>query len=244
MRNIKLIIEYDGTNYGGWQRQLNTITIQECIEKAILYITKEFSEVIGCSRTDAGVHAKGFVANFHTNSSISSEKMRGAINSRLPKDIVILKSEEISENFHSRYDCVGKTYSYIILNRYEYSALNRNYAYHFKNNLDIQAMSLASGALVGTHDFASFRNIGSSVKTTVRTITQLDMVKDGDYISFYVSGDGFLYNMVRIIVGSLLMVGTGKVNVDRIKKILEAKDRTQAGQSVPPQGLYLEKVSY
>jgi tRNA pseudouridine38-40 synthase len=244
MRNIKLLIEYDGTNYGGWQRQKNAITIQETIEKGIQKITNEDIQITGCSRTDAGVHAKGFIANFYTNSRISEEKFKTAINSQLPSDIIILDSKEVDIDFHARYNSKGKTYSYTILNANNAAAIGRNYIYHFRWPLNLEAMKKGAAVLVGKHDFGAFRTTGSSVKTSVRTVTQLDVEKNNDLIKIYATADGFLYNMVRIIVGTLLEVGCGKITPERVSEILECKDRSKAGVSVPPQGLCLEKVYY
>jgi tRNA pseudouridine38-40 synthase len=244
VRNIKLIIEYDGTNYAGWQRQPHAITIQGEIERAIEEITGEETQITGSSRTDAGVHAKGYVANFYTNSKIVIEKFTGAINSRLPLDIVILHSFDVSEEFHSRYNSIGKRYSYSILNRYEAVAVGRNYLYHHKWTLDTKAMKEAAEYFIGTHDFSAFKNLGSSAKTSVRTITELHIVKDEDLIKIYIAADGFLYNMVRIIVGSLIRVGEGKIKPSEIKDIIESKQRAKAGKSVPPGGLCLEEVFY
>jgi len=244
MRNIKLTIEYDGTNYLGWQRQKVGNTIQGRLEEAIEVLTKETVEAIGSSRTDAGVHAKGFVANFKTSSKIPAEKYREAINHKLPDDIVILKSEEVDEGFHARYNAMGKTYSYSILNRDVPSAINRNYVYHVKRRLDTKAMREACKYFIGTHDFASFKTSGSSVKTTVRTISELYLEEQEDTIKIYVTGDGFLYNMVRIIVGTLIMVGFNKIKPNEIEKIIEEKNREKAGICVPATGLVLERVYY
>ena len=244
MRNIKLIIEYDGTNYAGWQRQPNVMTIQEKIERAIEELTGEETQIIGSSRTDAGVHAKGFTANFHTNSKIIVEKLTGGINSKLPPDIVILHSFEMAHEFHSRYNSTGKQYSYSILNRRESVAVGRNYMYHHKRILNIEAMKAAAQYFIGTHDFFAFKNLGSSAKTSVRTITQLDIIKNEDMIKVYIAADGFLYNMVRIIVGTLIRVGEGKIKPNEIKNIIESKERAKAGKSVPPGGLCLEEVFY
>jgi tRNA pseudouridine38-40 synthase len=244
VRNIKLIIEYDGTNYAGWQRQPHDITIQGEIERAIGEITGEETQITGSSRTDAGVHAKGYVANFYTNSKIVIEKFTGAINSKLPLDIVILHSLDVAEEFHSRYNSIGKRYSYAILNRHESVAVGRNYLYHHKWILDTKAMKEAAEYFIGTHDFSAFKNLGSSAKTSVRTITELHITKDGDLIKIYIAADGFLYNMVRIIVGSLIRVGEGKIKPNEIKDIIESKQRSKAGKSVPPGGLCLEEVFY
>lgn len=244
MRNIKLILEYDGTNYAGWQRQYNADTIQEKIEKAILITTKEKSEVIGSSRTDAGVHAKGFVCNFKTSSKIPESKFKEALNTKLPNDIVILDSREVPINFHSRYDSKGKTYSYTILNRDTPIAIGQNYIYHLKRKLNIDDMIKGANFLIGRNDFSAFKNAGSSVKTSVRTITNIDIVNKGDFVVFTVSADGFLYNMVRIIVGTLIDVGIGKYKPEYIKTILDSKNRANAGKSAPASGLCLEIVYY
>ena len=244
VRNIKLIIEYDGTNYAGWQRQNNVITIQEKLERAIEELTGEEIKITGSSRTDTGVHAKGYTGNFYTNSKISVEKLTGAINIRLPLDIVILHSCEVPLEFHSRYNSIGKRYSYSILNRQESVAVGRNYVYHHKWKLDIEAMREATQYFLGTHDFSAFKNLGSSVKTSVRTITELDIIKNEDLIKIYIAADGFLYNMVRIIVGTLVRVGEGKIRPNEIKTIIESKERSKAGKSVPPGGLCLEEVFY
>lgn len=244
MRNIKLTLEYDGTNYLGWQKQKVGITIQGTLEEAIKVLTKEEVEVTGSSRTDAGVHAKGFVANFKTNSKIPSEKFREAINHKLPEDIVILKSEEVEEEFHARYNAMGKTYSYSILNRDAPSAIDRNYLYHVKRKLDVESMKEACQYFIGTHDFSAFKTSGSSVKTTVRTIKELYIEDNDDIIKIYVTGDGFLYNMVRIIVGTLIMVGSNKIKPLEVKNIIASKEREKAGICVPANGLVLEKVYY
>lgn len=244
VRNIKLIIEYDGTNYSGWQRQNNAITIQDKIEQAIEKITGEETQIIGASRTDAGVHARGYTGNFYTNSTITVEKFTGAINSKLPLDIVILHCFEVPHDFHSRYNSTGKLYSYSIINRLESVAVGRNYIYHHKRILDVEAMKLATQYFLGTHDFSAFKNLGSSVKTSVRTITRLDILKNGDIIEVYIAADGFLYNMVRIIVGALIRVGEGKIKPIEIKNIIESKQRARAGKSAPASGLCLEEVFY
>ncbi len=244
MRNIKITLEYDGTNYCGWQRQKNAITIQQCIEDSISQITGDNTEVIGCSRTDAGVHARGFVANFFTKSKIPAEKFKYAINSNLPKDIVILTSEEADNNFHARYNCLGKTYSYTILNRKIPSAIDRNYVYHVKNRLNIDYMMEASEYFIGTHDFEAFKSKGSSVKTSIRTINSMEIKNKDHIIKIYVSADGFLYNMVRIIVGTLIDIGENKIEPRDVESIIKSKDRNRAGMVVPSSGLCLEEVFY
>lgn len=244
MRNIKLTIEYDGTSYGGWQKQKNNRTIQQCIEEAIKLLTGEEVELIGSSRTDAGVHAKGMVANFITNSQIPADKFREAINTKLPDDIGIIKSEEVDKNFHSRYDSKGKTYCYTLVNRYEKVCIGRDYVYQVRDELNYDLMKEAAKYFLGKHDFKAFKTNGSSVKTSVRTISGLELELKDDVIKIFVSADGFLYNMVRIIVGTLIEVGKGKIKPEDIERIIKNGDRSKAGPCVPPNGLVLEKVFY
>lgn len=244
MKNVKLTIEYDGTNYSGWQIQKNVITIEQVLEKNLNYITGENIKVIGSSRTDAGVHARGFVGNFFTESKIPSDRFRNILNSKLPKDIVILNSEEVELSFNSRFNSKGKTYSYTILNTPQRPAIGRNYVYYFRKNLDIELILEASRKFIGTHDFIAFKSSGGNTKTTIRTINNLEVIKRNDYIIFSITGDGFLYNMVRIIIGTLIEVGLKKITPNNIKDILLSKDRNMAGPCVPPGGLCLEKVYY
>ena len=244
MRNIKIIIEFDGTNFCGWQKQPKGRTVQLVVERAISKATNEEIEINGSSRTDAGVHAKGMVANFMTESTIPGDKFREAINARLPEDVSIIKSEEVDLDFHARYSSKGKTYSYTIINRYERLSLGHQYLYHYRYHLDIKKMEEACKYFVGTHDFSAFMSPGSSIKTTVRTISQLYIVSEGDKITIYITGDGFLYNMVRIIVGTLLKIGNGKLEPYEIEEIIREKNRKRAGMVVPPNGLILEKVFY
>lgn len=244
MRNIKLTIEYEGTNYSGWQRQKNSKTIQQLVEESIQVIAGSPIQVIGCSRTDAGVHAKGFVGNFNTDCSIPEEKFKDAMNSKLPEDIVILNSEEVSEGFHSRYSAIGKVYSYTILNRTVPSAIDRNLVYHYKRPLDYDAMQCACDYYLGEHDFSAFRSTGSSVKTSIRNIKKAYFQRNGERLIFTTEGDGFLYNMVRIMVGTLIEVGIGKLKPEDILDIINSKDRSMAGNTAPASGLCLEAVYY
>lgn len=244
LNNIKLTLEYDGTNYYGWQKQKKFKTIQNEIEYAIELVTKEHCEVIGSSRTDAGVHAKGFVANFKTNSKVPPNKFREALNVKLPDDIVIIKSEQVEQDFHSRYCARGKTYEYYILNSDVPSALMRKQVYHYKFDLDVELMKIAAKQFIGTHDFSAFKSQGSSVKGTIRTIFDINIEKEKKIIKISVSGDGFLYNMVRIIVGTLIDVGRGKTDAMSISEIINKKDRSLAGDCVPSHGLLLKEVYY
>lgn len=244
MKNIKLTLEYDGKDFFGWQKQKVGRTVQGVLERAIEAVTNEKVNTIGCSRTDTGVHAKAFIVNFNTNSTIPGDKIMHVLNNKLPDDVVILSSEEVDELFHARYNSTGKTYCYTILNRRLPTALYRNSSYLFKESLDIDKMCEGAQHFIGTHDFESFRSLGSSVKSTVRTIHSLEITKHEDFINIYVSGDGFLYNMVRCMVGTLIEVGRGKLNPSQIKDILENKDRKRARKVVPPMGLTLIKVFY
>ena len=244
MTNIKLIIEYDGTNYVGWQRQKNGVSIQEQIEKAINKVTGEKVHLIGSGRTDKGVHAKGQVANFITRSTIPPSRFKLALNNNLPEDIVILNSEKVSDDFHSRYDAIGKRYKYLIYNNPIRGALYRNFAYQVPYHLDYKEMEMAMSFFIGTHDFMSFMVSKNNVRTTTKTITQTSLNKKGNIIFFTIEGDGFLYNMVRIIVGTLVDIGRGKIKGTSIPHIISLKNRKFAGPTAPPQGLYLEKVYY
>lgn len=243
MRNILIVIEYDGTNYSGWQKQLNAPSIQEEVEKAIFKITKKQTEIFGSGRTDAKVHALGQVANFHTDCTIPTEKIAIALNSVLPDDIVILKSIEVSNDFHARYSAKKKTYIYRVLNTEIKRPLERNYACHVREKLDIEAIKNMAKLLIGEHDFKAFSSRGSSAKTTIRTIYDIKITKENDIIVFEFTGNGFLYNMVRIIVGTLIELGKNSSKYD-IKKALDTGDRKYAGPTALPQGLFLKKVSY
>ncbi|OGO77819.1 MAG: tRNA pseudouridine(38-40) synthase TruA [Clostridiales bacterium GWB2_37_7] len=246
MRNIKLIIEYDGTNYRGWQSQKNVSSIQETIQKAIEKITGSKPNLNGSGRTDAGVHAFGQVANFFTESKIPADRFTFALNAVLPKDIVIKASSEAEMDFHARYSAVGKRYSYLMLNSKQPTALYRNLAYHISycDKLNIDQMRIASKYFVGTHDFSGFMATGSSVKDTIRTIYDIKITQNEDIIKLTYHGNGFLYNMVRIISGTLLYAGIGKIDSNELSDIIDSKDRTKAGLTLPAHGLYLEKVLY
>lgn len=244
MKNVRLIMEYDGTNYSGWQIQNNAITIEETVENALHSITGEEQKIIGSSRTDAGVHARGFVGNFITDSKIPSDRFRDILNSKLPCDIVVLKSEEVEIDFNARFHSKGKTYSYTVLNRQQRPAMLRNYVYYIRRHLDIAAMEAAAKYFIGTHDFAAFKSSGGNTKTTTRTISKLDIGVKADSIIFYITGDGFLYNMVRIIMGTILEVGIGRKKPEDIPNIILSKKRETAGPCLPASGLCLEKVYY
>lgn len=244
MRNIMIEIEYDGTNYNGWQIQPNGITIQQRIMEAVKKLTKEDVVINGSGRTDAKVHAKGQVANFYTVSKIPTERLPIAINHFLPGDISILGAKEVSHDFHAQYWAKGKQYSYHIYNRPQRSSLFRNYSYHIPYPLKIDEMQEAAKPLLGTHDFRGFMSSGSSVKDTIRKITAIEIKKNEDSIWITFRGNGFLYNMVRIMVGTLVEIGSGRKSIDTVKEALEQGERKKAGHTAPPQGLFLDKVFY
>lgn len=244
MRNIKLTIEYDGTQFGGWQKQPNKLNIQGEIEKAIQTVTGKEVELIGSGRTDAGVHAFAQVANFKIDTDFPLEKMAIAFNSQLKKSIRIKKVEEVDEEFHSRYHCHKKTYGYIIENSEQGTAIYRNMTYHVPQLLDVEAMQKAANYLVGEHDFSSFKSSGTSSKSSVRTIYSAQVLKEQERVVIQLTGNGFLYNMVRIISGTLVEIGKGEKKPEEMKTILEAKDRSLAGKTLPPQGLFLMNVEY
>jgi tRNA pseudouridine38-40 synthase len=244
MKNIKLTIEYDGTNYHGWQSQINALAIQDVVSAAIKKLTGETCNLIGSSRTDEGVHALGQVANFTTNSNIPGDRFSFALNSVLPKNIVVRNSEEVDLCFHSRFFAKGKKYKYLIFNSQQPSALFTNRAYHCKSTLDVTEMNKAASCFLGKHDFSAFKSTGSNVKSNVRTITSVLCEKKDEFVEFQISGDGFLYNMVRIIVGTLISVGQKKTSSDEISRIIDSMDRRRAGKTAPAHGLYLVEVYY
>ena len=245
MRNIKLTIEYDGKDFNGWQKQPNKLNIQGEIERAIEIITGgEKVELIASGRTDAGVNALGQVANFRTESTMPIEKMAYAINSQLKKAIRVQKAEEVDEKFHSRYTCKKKTYRYTINNSEQGSAIFRYMQYHYPVKLDENKMNEGVKYLIGEHDFKSFKASGTSSKSSVREIYDAKVWREGDLIHIELTGNGFLYNMIRIIAGTLIEVGEGAIEPAEVKDILEAKDRSKAGKTVSPSGLCLMGVEY
>ena len=244
MRNIKLTIEYDGKEYNGWQKQPNKLNIQGEIERAIENITGEQVNLIGSGRTDAGVNAFGQVANFKIDSQFPIEKMATAINSQLKKSIRIKKAEEVSAEFHSRYNCHSKTYEYVIDNSEQGTAIYRNLTYHVSQKLNVEKMQKAIKYFIGEHDFSSFKSSGTSSKSSVRIIYDAQIIQKQKKIIIKLTGNGFLYNMVRIIAGTLVEVGLENIKPEEIKDILEAKNRQKSGKTLPPQGLFLMDVEY
>ena len=242
--NIKLIIQYDGTAYHGWQIQAEDITVESELTKALERITGEAVKLTGCGRTDSGVHAMSYVCNFHTNSQIPVERYPYALNTYLPQDIVCKNAEIVSDDFNSNRSAKAKRYVYRIYNSDIPDAFFGRYSWQYKYALDIAAMKNAARAFIGEHDFIGFASSGFTVKTTVREIYSLDVEKNGDMITIDVCGNGFLYNMVRIIAGTLAYVGSGKIDDDKMEEIIESKCRERAGITAPAHGLCLKEVYY
>lgn len=245
MRTIKLMIEYDGTNYQGWQVQPKGQTLQGMIEEKLAILTGEDIRLIGSGRTDAGAHAFGQVAHFKTKSQLGVFSIQRALNSLLPSDIVIRKAEEVGEGFHARKKSIGKVYEYRILNRPIRSAFHRGYAWHIPKKLDLKVMKEATRWLIGEHDFSSFRSVGSPTRTAIRRVTRAEWKRSREgLIWFEIEANGFLKQMVRAIVGTLVDVGKGKIGAKEFRRILESRDRKKAGQTAPAHGLFLKEVKY
>jgi tRNA pseudouridine38-40 synthase len=245
MRNIKLLIEYDGTNYQGWQVQREGPTVQGMIEEKLALLTGEPVHLIGSGRTDAGVHAFGQVAHFKTKSQMEVHSIQRALNSLLPPDIVIQRAEEVEEDFHARKQSKSKVYEYRILNRNIRSPFHRGYAWHISQELDFEEMKNATQRLVGEHDFSSFRSVGSPTRTAIRKVIRAEWKRGRDgIILFEIEANGFLKQMVRAIVGTLVEVGQGKISSEEFQRILDSKDRKRAGPTAPAHGLVLKEVKY
>jgi tRNA pseudouridine38-40 synthase len=239
-----LVLEYEGTRYHGWQIQDNGYTVQEALSDAIYKISGERTMPHGAGRTDAGVHALGQVASFLTNSRIPGERIADALNAYLPRNISVLDSRDVSLDFHPRKHARGKHYRYLVLNRSRRDVMFENRSWHYSAELDVEMMNKAGSTFVGTHDFTSFCASGHSVKTFERTIHKATWHRMGDLLVFDVEGSGFLYNMVRIMVGTLVDVGRGKIIDSDVRDILERKNRMLAGATAPADGLYMMKVFY
>jgi len=245
MRNIKLTIEYDGTKYAGWQLQgKKQKTIQGALEKALQNILRKKIKIAGSGRTDAGVHARAQVANFKTNSEITTEKLRLALNAVLPDDIVVIKAEDVALDFHSRFSAKSKVYRYTILNRKFRPAILRDTVYFFCYPLNVGLMRREAKVLLGRHNFKSFQAADKLDRCAIRTIKGIKIARNNDFINIDIEADGFLYNMVRNIVGTLIDIGRGKLSKGSMHRILSAKDRKFAGQTVPAKGLCLLEARY
>lgn len=250
-KNFFLRIEYDGTNFCGWQRQPGSRTVCGELESVLKRLTGEDILLSGTSRTDAGVHAKGQCASFRSAMKIPAENLAGAMNNILARDrlesvgeIRILEAKEMPEDFHARFSSRGKRYVYKIKNTDVPSVFDRNYYYQVRGKLDAESMKAAAAYLVGEHDFAGFQSSGSPKESTVRTIYSIDISSAGNELDIFVSGNGFLYNMVRIISGTLVEVGQGRRSPESVAEAVELADRSKAGHVAPPQGLYLDEVFY
>ena len=243
MQRVKCIISYDGTGFSGYQVQPNKRTVQLLVEETLARMHKgEQVRVIGSGRTDASVHAQGQVIHFDTSLTIPVDKWKNALNAQLPKDIFVDDVQFVSSEFHARFSVVKKEYRYRVTN--EYNVFKRHYAYHFPYKIDQTKIKEAIVHLIGTYDFTSFCSAKTEVTDKVRTIYEIELVEEGNEIVFRFVGNGFLYNMVRILVGTLLEVGQGKIDPTHIPRILENRDRTMAGKTAPGHGLYLWKVFY
>lgn len=244
MVNQKLTVAYDGSAYHGWQIQDNADTVQGRFEKAVERVFREHIAVHGCSRTDTGVHANEFCLNFRSELDIKDDNLIMALNTYLPNDIAVLKCEKVPLDFHARFDCVSKQYIYRIKEGKIKDPFNYDKVLLYKYPLNVGEMKKASSLFIGKHDFSSFCASGSTASSNIRTVKFADVEKKGDEVVFTVEADGFLYNMVRIMTGTLLYVSQGKIKADDIADIIKSKDRTKAGITAPAHGLYLNKVNY
>lgn len=244
MKNICLILEYLGTNYCGFQRQKNGLSIQEVLENTLKDITGEDIKTYPSGRTDAGVHALGQVVNFFTSSTITPEKFSVVLNLKLPLDIRVKNSFEVDQNFNSRKSAISKTYIYKIYNGKVLGAFDVGRCLFCGYKLDLNKMNEACKLIEGEHDFSSFVATNATTKTTIRTIYKAELRKDGEYLTFSVTGNGFLYNMVRILVGTLIEIGRGKISLNDLEILLQGNNRQKAGKTVSPDGLYLKEVKY
>lgn len=244
MRNLKVMTAYRGTKYHGFQRQSNAMTVQEALEKHLSKVLNENVTITGCSRTDTGVHANNFCFNVKTNSNISCLGFQRGVNGELPDDISILSCEEVPMDFHARFDCVGKEYIYKMHCSESKNPFAPDLMFHYRRKFDIDAAREAAKFFVGEHDFASFCADCTNVSTTVRTIYSFEIENCGDSVTMLVKGNGFLYNMIRIIAGTLIDVSEGRISPQDIPAILAAKDRLRAGRTAMAHGLYLNRVFY
>ncbi|MGN0521635.1 MAG: tRNA pseudouridine(38-40) synthase TruA [Eubacterium sp.] len=244
MRNLLLTIQYDGSAYHGWQVQKNAITVQEVFQNAVEKVFGKRLDVKGCSRTDSGVHANMYCVSLKTDINIGCEGVILAMNSNLPDDIAVIDCREVDEDFHPRYSCKSKEYVYKIYNGKIRNPFYSNYAYHYRRAIDADYLNKEAKAFIGTYDYSGFCSIKSDVEDTVRTVKNFEVYRKGDMVYFKVEADGFLYNMVRIMVGTLLFISEGKIKENQLKDVIASKDRRRAGKTAPPQGLYLNKINY
>ena len=244
MRNIALVLMYNGTAYHGWQVQKTETSVAQTLEKGLSMVCGHPVKVIGCGRTDAGVHAEHYVANFRTESRIPVERLPFAVNTHIPEDIVVKAAYEVAEDFNAIGSCVKKEYTYLIYNSGIRDPFYVNRAWFYPKHLDETVMQRAADCFIGTHDFAAVRSVGTDVKSTVRTVYDYKVERDGDLISLRVSANGFLYNMARAMAGTCVYAAEGKFPPEAVAQILLNGDRTAAGPTVPPGGLYMTQLWY
>lgn len=244
MRNLLLTISYDGSNYHGWQIQNNAITVQEVFQKAVEKVFCKKLDIKGCSRTDSGVHANMYCLSLKTDMNISNESVIRALNTYLPKDIAVNCCEEMDDEFHARYNVKTKEYIYKLYNGKIRNPFLEKYAFQYRYPIDAEYLNKEAKAFVGTFDYSGFCSAHSGVEDTVRTVKDFQVWREDDMVYFKVEADGFLYNMVRIMVGTLLFVSEGKIKEGELKDVILSKNRKRAGKTAPAQGLYLNKVNY
>lgn len=245
MRNLKMTIAFDGFKYRGWQKQKDTeLTIQGKIETVLSKMTGEDIQVVGCGRTDSGVHAENYIANFHTKSAFGLDTMLDYLYEFLPEDIVVKSIENVAERFHARYNVKSKTYVYKINNNKFRNVFNRKYTYHLAEKLNLTEMRNASEVLIGSHDFQSFTNLRNSDKSTIRTINYINIIENDGIVEMEFNGNGFLWNMVRVMAGTLIEVGKGSLKPIDVEKVLNEKKRWEAGPLAQAKGLFLRDVQY
>ncbi len=243
-RNIRLTVEYDGTAYAGWQKQRESPTVQGTLEDRLKQVCGHPVDLLVAGRTDSGVHGLGQTANFHTSSTMPTEKIKDVLNHLLPRDIRVVKAQEMPETFHATYHAKAKLYRYVIRNSKEHTVFDRNTYHHVRSALNVAAMKRAAKFLIGTHDFTAFRGTLGKWANPQRTISKIQIQKKGDEIILEYTGVSFLHQMIRILSGTLMYVGLGKFKPADIKEILKSKDRKKAGPTLPPNGLFLVKVYY
>lgn len=244
MRNLLMTIQYDGSAYHGWQVQSNALTVQEVFQNAVEKVFRSRLDIKGCSRTDSGVHANMYCVSLKTDMNIDCLGALRAMNTALPPDIAVIDCREVPSDFHPRYSCKSKEYVYKIYNGSIRNPFLQKYTFHYRYALDAELMDREAQAFLGKHDFSGFCSARSDIEDTVRFVKNVSVKREGDMVLFTVEADGFLYNMVRIMVGTLLFVNEGKIKPGELKDVIESKDRSRAGKTAPPQGLYLNRVNY
>lgn len=245
MRNLLVEISYNGARYHGYQVQANAITITEILQDTIQKLLKKREAIIGCSRTDTGVHANSYYFNMRTESMIPPDRFVTIMNNALPDDIIVVSCIEVPIEFHARYECMGKEYIYKIWNSPSRNPFLADLALHHKNDIDVEMLNEAAQMIVGTHDFTSFCSMGFKPGTSmIKTVQYVRVYREGNFVYIRIKANSFLYNMVRIIVGTLLYINDGKLDKDSLSSIISARDRTRAGKTAPPQGLYLNSIDY